>query len=183
MLAQYPPKPWCIFEFLSSNFLSARWFLTHTGLTRCTPQGVVKKNAKHRDGSTEDSKGLLLGLLYPAADFPPFDEPIGAETLLLRKALGMQFGVQLQAPPAAPLSPGATLLASAWSLLLATKGSTAGSWAASCQQRAARQGRQKVSEHLQSWGRERMPVASPKEEISLMLSIISLCLLLLFVSL
>lgn len=85
MLAQYPPKPWCIFEFLPSNFLSARWFLTHSGLMRCTPQEVVRKN--HR--STEDSKGLLLGLLYPATDFPPFDKPIGAETLLLRKVLGI----------------------------------------------------------------------------------------------
>lgn len=50
---------------------------------------VLRRSAKPQDGSIEDSKGLLLGLFYPAADFSPWGKPMGPETHLLRKVLGI----------------------------------------------------------------------------------------------
>lgn len=71
----------------------------YKSLTRNMLENVLKRNANPLDGTIEDSKGLLQ-LLYPAADFPPWSNPMGTEKHLLRNVLGIQFGIQHKAPVA-----------------------------------------------------------------------------------
>lgn len=138
ILARYPLKP-SVHLFMPLFKFPVCWVVSNTQRPNEEHCKKFWKALKPQDGSTEDSKCLLLGLLYPAADFPPWGKPMRAETHLLRRSWEFSLGyhskhlwlhLSPQRGRTSLTSADSLLISSSRSQLCGTDGSTLYAWAA-----------------------------------------------------